>query len=242
MKPTLYIFSLFLFASTLSAQVADTSYTDCDGSTESIYGIIGQGTPLIIASKGLDCSICMSQAPGIQTFAADHPEIRIWGAMNNKYSSALPTCTGSNNWESQYSWNNVFMFLDEYDRWVGAGFPWYYVISPVDSTVVYEGSFSQATIEALALAPSAIGEPKAKTFSLFYDAAARRVQFVNPSMENSNFTLVNATGQTILETPVTGTQNQTIQIALPENLPHGVYLALLRDGKGNVFSGKLLLN
>src|SRR5688500_4452207 len=103
MKSTL-LPAFILFWIVASAQVADTSYTDCDGNTESIYGIIGQGTPLIIASKGLDCSICMGQAPGIQTFAADNPTVRVWAAMNNKYSTAQPTCTGANDWETTYAW------------------------------------------------------------------------------------------------------------------------------------------
>ncbi|MDZ4845116.1 MAG: T9SS type A sorting domain-containing protein [Chitinophagales bacterium] len=138
--------TLAFFYFETNAQVQNFSYTDCNGNTETVYSIIGQGKPLIVASKGFDCSICMNQAPAMQTFAAQNPNVRIWGAMNYRYSSSMPTCTQVSSWKNSYSWNDIFMFLDLTDEWQGVGYPTHYVISPVDSTIIYTGSsFSTAT-------------------------------------------------------------------------------------------------
>lgn len=76
-------------------QVQNYSYTDCGGYSENVYDIIGAGKPLLIASTGLDCSICMGDAPDVKTFSEQHPEVRVWGAINNRYTTVQPTCLGS---------------------------------------------------------------------------------------------------------------------------------------------------
>jgi hypothetical protein len=140
----------------LIAQINNASYTDCYGNSESIYGWLGQNQVLVIASKGLDCSICMSHAPNVQNFAdAQQGRIRVWGAMNYKYSMNVPNCTQINNWKTTYLWNNIFMFIDSNDDWEGQGYPTYYVISPFDSSIIYEGvNWNDASGIAIQLADS----------------------------------------------------------------------------------------
>jgi hypothetical protein len=148
---------LFLvYSLTGTAQINNFTYSDCDANTENIYGVLSDNKVLLIASKALDCSICMNSAPTLQNFASTQQgRIRVWGAMNYKYSSNVPNCSQVNNWKSTYSWNNIFMFIDSNDDWEGQGYPTYYVISPVDSTIVYEGViWSTASSKAIQLADS----------------------------------------------------------------------------------------
>jgi hypothetical protein len=140
----------------LSAQNLNVSYTDCNGATQSVYEVLGTGKVLLVASKGLDCSICMSQAPANETYAAaNNGRVVVWGAMSKRYSQNAPTCMELNNWKNSYNWNNIFMFVDADKNFEGQGYPTYYVITPVDSTIYYTGnSFTNASAKATALADS----------------------------------------------------------------------------------------
>jgi hypothetical protein len=149
------IANLFLFGS-LVAQNLNVSYTDCNGNSQALYEVLGSGKVLLIASKGLDCSICMNQAPANESFAAANIErISVWGAMSKRYSASIPTCTELNNWKTTYSWNNIFMFIDADKNFEGDGYPTYYVISPVDSNIYFTAnSFTTASQKATQLADS----------------------------------------------------------------------------------------
>jgi hypothetical protein len=58
-------------------------------------------------------------------------------------------------WKTTHSWNNIFMFVDVNRNFEGEGYPTYYVISPVDSLVYFEGnSFTTASQRATQLADS----------------------------------------------------------------------------------------
>lgn len=140
----------------LYAQDLNVSYTDCDGNTQSVYDVLGTGKVLLVASKALDCSICMSQAPANETYAAANiGRVVVWGAMSKRYSQNAPTCMELNNWKNSYNWNNIFMFIDADKNFEGQGYPTYYVITPVDSTIYYTGnSFTTASDKATALADS----------------------------------------------------------------------------------------
>ncbi len=224
------------------AQITPNYYTDCDSNTESIYGIVGQGTPLIIASNGFDCSICMSHAPNVKAFAEAHPEIRVWGAMGYKYSGAQPTCTGVNQWESDYAWTAIFMFADVNKDWEGVGYPTYYVISPVDSTIQYEGSsFAQASAKALEFAPTGIVEKTRVKLSVFYDALSHNLQLNYSGDEQiKTVMLTNLTGQVVFELPVY-TNERLLRIPLTGNISSGMYLVFLRGENGKMHSGKVIV-
>lgn len=241
MKPLLIALTLMIYCASF-AQEPDATYTDCDDNMESIYGIIGQGTPLIIASKGLDCSICMGQAPALKTFSEAHPEIRVWGAMSYKYSGAQPTCTGVNQWESDYAWTAVFMFADVNKDWEGVGYPTYYVISPVDSTIQYEGSsFAQASAKALEFAPTGIVEKTRVKLSVFYDASSHNLQLNYSGDEQiKTVMLANLTGQVVFELPVY-TNERLLRIPLTGHISSGMYLVFLRGKNGKMYSGKVML-
>jgi len=225
-----------------TAQTPDAAYTDCDGNTESIYDILGQGTPLIIASKGLDCSICMGQASALKTFSEAHPEVRVWGAMSYKYSGAQPTCTGVNAWESDYAWNDIFLFADVNKDWEGVGYPTYYVISPVDSSFQYQGSsFSQASAKALELAPTGILDKERLKLNVFYDAPAHTLQLNLPGDKQlKTVMLANLMGQVVFETPVQSLE-KTLRIPLSGNITNGIYLVFLHSTEGEMYSNKIMV-
>lgn len=141
----------------LLGQVEDRTETNCDGESRSIYGVGMEGKPLLVAAKGLDCSICMNLAPDVRDFADQYDEqIEVWGAMQNLYNPENPTCVGVENWENDYSWTTIFTFLDSEDFWrYQGGLPDYHVIHPVTHEAVYIGSnwteASNATLELLSL-------------------------------------------------------------------------------------------
>jgi len=241
MKISLSAIALLTFYSSF-AQVQNYTYTDCDGFSESVYDILGQGKPLLIVSAGLDCSICMGQAPDVKAFADAHPEVRVWGAMNYRYSTNLPTCTGVNNWESTYSWQSIFMFPDVNDDWQGLSYPSYYVISPVDSLIQYQGaSFSLASIFALDLVSTGISPLNNSDRTFHYNAASNTLQITASAQENKlQFFLFNALGQMIIHTEILPEQTPIV-IALSENMPAGIYFPTIQSQNGKIFSSKIVV-
>lgn len=163
---------LFLASATLSSfgQVADQTVTDCNSNSRSIYAVLASGKPLVIASKGFDCSNCKSTAAALQSWASQNSaSVEVWGAMTFTYSSSTPTCSNVSSWVSTYSWNDIFSYLDANRFWFKFGTPRYYVYDPADSTIAYEGpSQSIALSTALTLVPSNIGqtEVEAPLFSV----------------------------------------------------------------------------
>ncbi|MGB0175635.1 MAG: T9SS type A sorting domain-containing protein [Owenweeksia sp.] len=157
----LYISLLFLLSLSVShAQVVQNeTVTDCDNNSRSIYSTLAAGKVLMVASEGFDCSNCMSKAPGLQNWAAQHTNsIDVWGAMTFTYSGNTPNCTDVNDWKNKYSWTDIFTFIDSGRKWFGAGTPQYFVYNPQDSSLAYQG-FSESTARTTAenLANSTIG-------------------------------------------------------------------------------------
>jgi hypothetical protein len=138
------------------AQISDRTETNCNAESRSIYEVGAAGRPLIVASKGLDCSICMNSAPAVGAFAESYAgQIEVWGAMANRYNPADPTCEGVAAWESNYDWTNIFTFLDLEEYWFGIGFPTYHVIHPETHEVVYQGgNWNTASNTAISLLES----------------------------------------------------------------------------------------
>lgn len=149
-------FTILLALSTTLAfgQVEDYVHTDCEGETRSVYDVGESGLPLLVASKGFDCSICIFSADDVVEFANDHVgQVEVWGAMTFKYSSATPTCDEVQQWNSQHDWGeNIFTFPDVDENWRLIGVPRYYVVHPTTHEIEYEGSsFTTATSTALSI-------------------------------------------------------------------------------------------
>ncbi len=147
------IILLFLVSSlcAMAQDIADVIETNCDASAkDTLYKWLSQNKVVLIAADGFDCSVCQSHAPAIKNFANDNPNIRVWGAMNFKYSSTTPTCTQINNWKSSYSWDNVFMFVDTDRSWAAVGYPTYTVINPLTKKVEKFGSNNYTINDATA--------------------------------------------------------------------------------------------
>ena len=154
MKFLYYTLMILLIPQLALAQVQDRTETNCDGEMRSVHQVGDEGKPLIIATKGLDCSTCMSHAPAVGDFAEDYAgQIEVWGAMTYLYSPNDPTCPAVADWESDYGWTNIFTFLDLAEYWVeGGGLPDYRVIHPQTHEEVYLGpSWDDARDEALEL-------------------------------------------------------------------------------------------
>jgi len=240
-----FLIALFsiAFSQIAFSQVQDKSYTDCAGSNESIYETIGQGKPLLIASKGLDCSICMSQAAEVQEFAAMYPAVRVWGAMNYRYSQALPTCAASNIWRTTYSWNDIFMFLDLTDEWQGLSYPTYYVISPVDSLIAYQGpNFNSASEAALSLIPSAVNPVNDSGFEIVFNENNIRLNCISARCEEfTKLALVNLSGQLVFSADLKYSAGQSESFDIPESISPGIYFIRLSGRKGLHYSKKVLI-
>lgn len=149
-------FTLLMFAPILmlQAQVMDISVTDCNNNSTSIHGVLATGKVLVVASDGLDCSVCKGKAPGLQSWAAQNKtKVQVWGAMTYTYSNSAPSCVDVTTWVNNYSWNDIYTFVDANRHWFQSGTPRYTVYSPLDSTLAYQGfSESDAFAKALELA------------------------------------------------------------------------------------------
>lgn len=150
-----YIFFIFFLSFLFSqAQPLNKTVTDCNGTSKNIQAVLGTGKALVIAQKGVDCSICMISAPTVESFAAQNStKVEVWGAMTWKYNpnTFSNPCNAINNWNNTHGWSNVFAFADMNREWLAGGTPRYYVYSPRDSSIVYAGSsLSQAQNRALA--------------------------------------------------------------------------------------------
>ncbi len=242
-NPTLVILLLLFLCHSAFSQIQNETYTDCDNNTESIHAVLGTGQSLIIASKGFDCSICMNQAPSIQTFAAAQPDVRVWGAMGFRYSSATPTCTGVNNWKNAYAWNDIFMFTDVNNDWRGQGYPTYYVFSAIDSQKVYEGpSFTAATDSALAHRKLINTTTSISTIQRDDCKLSVRQNMIALSChsfhaEKLNFVLMNLSGQKIFE----GVSENGSQISIPHEIVSGIYLLTVLNRNIPVVKGKIFM-
>jgi hypothetical protein len=147
-------FTLFLFALPflLNAQPLNTSVTDCNNVTKSIQTTLSSGKALIIAHKGVDCTICQGQAPSLQTWAAaNKAKVEVWCALTWKYNPNTfnPACSATNSWVNTYNWTDIYTFPDYNRDCLSSGTPRYYVYSPMDCTIVFSGGKSQAEARAL---------------------------------------------------------------------------------------------
>jgi hypothetical protein len=218
MKQLYTLAFLLLFSGALFAQVPNYSHTDCNGMTRTVWGELQSGKPLLVASHGLDCSICASQAGSMQNWAAANSSVNVWGAMVRLYSGTAD-CGQVNNWNNTHNWNDVWSFVDSNEDWLNVGAPRYYVINPMDSTLAYEGtSFAQASSTALSLVNSVgIDEEEPLKFALTKNRIV-----ISDIQSDATITIHDLTGRTLFETNVRTGGSQ--EFYFNNSLHSGIYL------------------
>ncbi len=226
----LYLALLFGASVALSAQVADKSVTDCNSTTKSIYTALATGKPLVVASKGFDCSICQGAASPLQNWASQNPGVQVWGAMTFNYSGNTPTCSNVSSWVGQYNWNNIFTFIDDTRHWYKFGTPRYYVYDPSDSTIAYEGanqSTALSTAEGLA---ATVGQPEVTQKPFSVSASNGSVSLFNLPQGYTTVQVVSLTGN-VVKTVNFSSPGDVEKVAL-ENFSVGIYLVNVQNKSG----------
>lgn len=239
MKKTLtLVFSISLFF--LQAQVMDRSVQDCNSNANSIYNVLGSGKALIVASKGFDCSICVSRAPAWGTWASSNAQaVEVWGAMTNTYSANIPSCSALNNWVNTHGWSAIYTFIDSSQYFFASGTPRYLVYSPVDSSLIYQGSNdAQARTLALNASQTVLSLRQNKSLEgINFFINKGTLHFSGVPSENILVEIYNLTGQK--EKVRTVSKDNAV---LPLNdLAKGIYLMRL-SSKGQAITRKIVLS
>ncbi len=224
------LFSFFLLTTSSLAQVQNQTVTDCNSLTKDMYSVLTTGKVLVVASKGFDCSICKSKAPGLQSWAASHKlSIEVWGAMTYTYNSNTPNCSNVNSWKSSYGWNDIFTFVDANRTWYGAGTPQYFVYDPADSTLAYQG-FSESTARTTAqnLSNPSIGiqEVKISQKTFFISQSDGYLQLHNLPSEPVDVQIFDLTGKVVKSQKVS--VNGDIMRVSITNFKSGLYLVKVK--------------
>lgn len=223
---------LLLFSShLLHAQIADRTETSCAEVQRSIYEVGMEGKPLIVASKGLDCSICMNQAPAIGSFANEYAgQIEVWGAMNFRYSSQTPGCPAIFTWNNNYNWTQVFTFIDADDHWTGLGYPTYHVIHPTTHEKVYMGSSwtnaSNAAIDLLSSLSTIESTPSLASAKVYADGSNIRLTLPTAQGSELRAEVYSISGQRIADFTLQASGGSET-ITLPLSSPSGLYIITL---------------
>lgn len=228
------LFSTLLISATLalSGQVMDTTVTDCNNNSRSIYATLATGKALVVASKGFDCSICKNKAPGWQSWTSQNKsQVEVWGAMTFLYSGNTPTCNDANSWVSTYSWNDIFTFLDLNKKWFTGGTPYYYVYDPSDNSIAYQGnSDAQARSTALSVSQVTIGLGEAiqKPFSV--SGGEGFVSLDNLPHTTTKIQIVALTGKVIKTVNILSPQS--VEKVDLSNYTAGIYLVNVQNKNG----------
>jgi hypothetical protein len=209
----------------LHAQVANRTEIDCNNQSQSIYGVLSTGKALLVASEGLDCSICQSKAPALQSWAANNAsQVAVWGAMTFTYNSNTPSCTQVNNWVNTYGWSSIFTFVDQGEFYFQSGTPLYWVYSPRDSS--RQGPFSNentAYQAALAAVAPNVSKHEADLRSINYSANASTL-FLNDLPGTPGKVALISLGGQLLKQKSFSQNNAQLAIA---DVPAGIYLLKL---------------
>ncbi|MBI1316349.1 hypothetical protein GC167_05745 [bacterium] len=216
-----HFITLVLFAAFLG--VSAQNYTDCAGNSENLQQWLSAGTPVLVASKGVDCSICMSSAPQVGTWATNNPQVRVWAAMTYRYSTQDANCTQVNNWVNSYGWGDVFAFADVNEDFRGSFFSRYLVYA-LDGSVAYDGpNLTTAGNTALGLV-SGVGleEANAKAFSVFRGEGVLEVAGIQAG-QTVSYELIDLAGRSVIKGPLTANDNR---IAI-SGLKGGIHLVRL---------------
>lgn len=230
------ILSLFLLSASLGFAQAPTNATvyDCSGNSKNIYATLATGKSVIIAHKGVDCSICVNTAPDWQTWASNNTaDVEVWGAITYSYSSSqfalADMCTKTNQWVNTHNWVDIFTFPDSNRLWYNGSSPRYYVYSAIDSSLVYQGS-NRVTARNTALAQSvAVGLNQNLLANSKVYVAEQQLQMKNLPSSLRAVALYNLKGQLIIEKRISS-ENEMINL---EGYDSGVYLVQFRSANGS---------
>ncbi|MGB0978688.1 MAG: T9SS type A sorting domain-containing protein [Croceimicrobium sp.] len=221
----------------LNAQVANHMVEDCNNNQNSIYQVLSTGTPLIVASKGFDCSICVSRAPGWGNWASNNPQVAVWGAMTNTYNSNIPPCSQLATWVSNHGWSDIYSFIDSSKHFFEFGTPRYIVYDPSDSTIAYEGgNQSTARSTALGLVSNNISLKENALESLYFYYQDGNLNFENVPEGNTALELYNLAGKKERSLNL-GDGRKSFMMS---GLPSGIYLMRLQNSSA-VISRKIVL-
>lgn len=222
----------FLISFAASAQVSDKVFYDCADNDKSVHAVLGTGKAIVVLSKGLDCSICKSKAPGWQNWAAaNSAKVEVWGAMTFTYSNNTPTCQQLQNWVSTYNWNSIFTFVDSSEFYFQAGTPRYIVYSPVDSSIVYTGiDEAQARNKALTTSMVNINIKENKLENFGYRLRNGNLELFNVPRKKVQVRLLNLSGQVSRSFEMNNTQKEVDVTGLAP----GIYLLQLYDGQSSI--------
>ena len=234
---TLILSLSFIF---LQAQVMDRMVEDCSNNTNAIYTELATGKSLIVASKGFDCSICRSRAAAWGTWATNNTlQVSVWGAMTNTYNSNTPSCAMLTNWVSTYNWTDIYTFIDSSQYFFDSGTPRYLVYSPVDSSLIYQGSNEgQARTLALNASQSSLSlrqHQSLEGINFFINQGA--VHFSSVPAENILVEIYNLAGQ---KEKVQKVSKDNAVLPL-NDLAKGIYLMRL-SSKGQAITRKIVLS
>jgi len=240
MKKFSLLFALLAIGSTIYAQPPLTgSFTDCNNQTKSIQATLGTGYSIIIAHKGVDCSICVSQAPSFETWASQNSnKVEVWCALTYKYdpNNFSNPCQATNSWVSTHNWSNIFTFPDNNRQFINIGTPQYYVYSARDSTLKYSGS-SRSTAYSVALQESVVGiQDQELKNSVDWRIQNRQLMVNNRLGSAINLKVVDTKGSLIKELRL-NTGNNTIDLS---SFNQAIYLLQFYSDKG-VYAEKIYI-
>ncbi len=235
---TLFVAVAILF--TQAQPVPNASFTDCNGNTKTIYQTLASGKVLVVANAGTNCSICMSHAPGIGTYATNNTAtIEVWGSITTK-TGGNPGCGALNNWVNTYGWSNVFTFLDSNKYWFQTATPRYFVIDPSDSTQAYAGTdLSAAKQVADALAASNIGLEEVEIVTSVFIAPTSINLELSSFANNGQVELFDITGKKLAHWTI-DQGSKSVQLPFVKQVKSGIYL-LKMNINGKQLVKKLML-
>jgi len=239
---TLYTLLGLLTAFFAQAQIEDRTETDCDGQSKSIYSTLETGTPIIIAAKGLDCSICQGQAPTVASFADESMgQVEVWGAMTYRYSNNTADCNEIDEWVQDFNWESVFAFPDADEFWSQSGVPFYHVISPTTLEIAYSGPFfSEASETALGLITVGLEEDFDKeSFTLYNRNGNLNIQIKSSISGEGRIEVFNILGQNVFSKEFFLNEGE-LKIQTPFKQNSGIFIANL-ELNGATYSKKFLL-
>ena len=207
----------------------------CDSITQTVAEATAGGKALLVIGSGFDCSICRNEAPGLATFTDNNLEdITVWGAMHNRFSSNTPSCASLESWRTSYSWDNVYMFIDnnqESSKFWANSYTYYTVIGPDNTLEYYGGSQSTALAKAQEVTNiTALEDGRDQNaVGLYYQD--NQVTFTETI---SQFSIYNTSGKLVHQS-----SESSDQFAL--NLDTGIYITHF-SLNGIVYKQKMVIN
>lgn len=215
------------------------SFTDCNNVTEDIQTTLGSGYALIIAHKAVDCSACMFSAPSLESWASQNSaNVKVWTAMTWKYNpnTFSNPCQAIASWVTTHSWSSIFTFPDTARAFNNNASPTYYVYSPRDSTIKYQGN-NRNTAYSVALQESIVGiQDQRLEEKIEWAIQGNLLTIDNQSGEAIQLMVIDLKGSTIKELRVINGSNS---IGLSDLKP-STYLLQFQSEEG-VYVEKVLI-